>query len=386
MKFIKRKIIPPKGHYFLLGPRGTGKSTWLLENYPESTRIDLLLGEEERQFNAFPEKIRALSLNRVPGTTIIIDEIQRVPRLLPEIHSLIEKKLDIQFIMTGSSTRKLRRSVSDLLGGRAVSRQMGPFLASELKDEFNLDKALTVGLIPLIWRSADPEEQLSNYISLYLKEEVQAEGLVRQIGDFARFLEIASFSHASLWTSTDISRESSVKRATVDNYLQILEDLYLAYSLPVFSRRAKRRLVAHQKFYFFDVGIYRILRPRGILDSSSEIEGLALEGLVAQHLRSWVFSQRDIHTLSFWRTQTRLEVDFIIYGPRGFWGIEVKRSPNLGPDDVRGLLAFKEEYPEAECFILTMCKHRDNFRGIPIIPVEEFLLNLTPENIIFSMN
>ena len=129
--------------------------------------------------------------------------------------------------------------------------------------------------------------------------------------------------------------------------------------MPVFTRRAKRKLIAHSKFYFFDAGIYRILRPQGILDSSQEIEGLALEGLVAQHLRNWVLAQNQPHSLSFWRTQTKLEVDFIIYGPKGFWAIEVKRSPNLGPDDVRSLLAFKEEYPEAHVYSSPRKKKRN---------------------------
>lgn len=384
MKYIPRKLIPPEESYFLLGPRGTGKSTWLLHNYPDATRIDLLLGEEERRYSSYPERIRDVIASMRPGSTCILDEIQRVPRLLPEIHALIEQKRDIQFIMTGSSTRKLRRSVSDLLGGRALMRQMGPFLASEIGNAFSLEKGLTSGMIPLIWESKNPVERLRDYLQLYLKEEVQAEGLVRQIGDFSRFLEVASFSHASTWTSTDISRESSVKRATVDNYLQILEDLLLAFTLPVFSRRAKRRLAAHHKFYFFDAGVYRILRPQGILDNTAEIEGLALEGLVAQHLRSWVLSQKLPHSLSYWRTQTQLEVDFIIYGPTGFWAIEVKRTPNLGPDDVKGLLAFKEEYPEAKCLIVTLSDRKEIYRGFPVVPVREFLLGITPEHPIFK--
>ncbi len=378
--YVPRKILPPEESYFLLGPRGTGKSTWLMHRYPTAIRIDLLLGEEERRFSSYPERIRDLVDSMPSGAVLILDEVQRVPRLLPEIHALIEQKRGIQFIMTGSSTRKLRRSVSDLLGGRALLRQMGPFLASELGNTFSLDKALRTGMIPLIWESSNPEERLRNYLHLYLKEEVQAEGLVRQIGDFSRFLEIASFSYASVWTTTDIARESNVKRPTVDNYFQILEDLFLAFSIPVFTRRAKRRLIAHPKFYFFDVGVYRILRPQGILDNTQEIEGWALEGLVAQHLRSWVQMQTQSHSLSFWRTQTKLEVDFVIYGPRGFWAIEVKRSVNLGPDDVKGLAAFKEEYPEANCFILNPGKRQEIYRGFPVIPIQDFLLNLIPEN------
>lgn len=384
--YVPRIVNPPKGSYFLLGPRGTGKSTWLRHQYPRATRIDFLLGDEERRFGAYPEKIREVAAALSEGATLILDEIQRVPQLLPEIHALIEKKRGIQYILTGSSSRKLRRSVSDLLGGRALLRQMGPFMASELKEQFSLEKALKTGLVPLIWESTDSVARLRDYLHLYLKEEVQAEGLVRQIGDFSRFLEIASFSHASIWTSTDIGREASIKRATVDNYLQVLEDLLLAFTLPVFTRRAKRKLIAHSKFYFFDVGIYRILRPQGILDSFQEIEGWALEGLVAQHLRNWVLAQSEPHSLSFWRTQTQLEVDFIIYGPRGFWAIEVKRSPNLGPDDTRALLAFQEEYPEAQCLFVVPGKQKENYRGFPVIPMKEFLLNITPENLIFTKN
>jgi len=377
MTYIPRSMIPPEETYFLLGPRGTGKSTWLLHNYPKAVRIDLLLGDEARRFSAYPERIRDVVGGMEPGGTLILDEIQRVPQLLPEIHALIERKSGIQYIMTGSSTRKLRRAVGDLLGGRALVRQMGPFLASELGSLFVLEKALKVGMIPLIWQSTDPEERLRNYISLYLREEVQAEGLVRQVSDFARFLETASFSYGSLWSTADISRDSSVKRGTVDNYLQILEDLLLSFSISVFSRRAKRRVIAHPKFYFFDAGVYRALRPKGILDNESEMEGVALEGLVAQHLRSWVMAQRENHSLSFWRTQTKLEVDFIVYGPSGFWAIEVKRSGNLKPDDVKGLHAFKEEYPEVQCVLLNGSKRREVYRNISVMPAEDFLRQLT---------
>ena len=154
-------------------------------------RIDLLLGEEERKFSSYPERIRDIAHAMEPGSVLILDEIQRVPRLLPEIHALIEEQRNIQFIMTGSSARKLRRAVSDLLGGRALIREMGPFLASELGNQFSLEQALKTGLIPLIWQSSNPEERLQNYLQLYLKEEVQTESLVRNIGHFSRFLEAA---------------------------------------------------------------------------------------------------------------------------------------------------------------------------------------------------
>ena len=173
--YTEREMRPSTESYFLLGPRGTGKSTWLLRHYPNAVRIDLLLGEEERRYGSFPERIETSPPGMAPGQTLILDEIQRAPNLLPEIHALIEQKKGLQFIMTGSSARKLRRTVSDLLGGRALLHQMGPFLASELKEKFSLEKALKVGLIPLIWESQNPLQRLSDYITLYLREEIQAE-------------------------------------------------------------------------------------------------------------------------------------------------------------------------------------------------------------------
>lgn len=385
MKYIPRSIHPPKESFFLFGPRGTGKSTWLLEAYPNSLRLDLLDREVERRFLAKPERLLDFVTHLKEGEVCIIDEVQRVPQLIPVIHSLIEQKRGIQFILTGSSARKLRHSVGDLLGGRALLRHMPPFLASELKEEFSMEKALRYGLVPMIWQSKDPEEKIRSYVAVYLKEEVQAEGLVRQISDFARFMEVATFSHGNLWVSTEIAREAQVKRQTVDNYLQILEDLLLAFTLPVFTRKAKRALISRSKFYYFDVGIFRELRPTGPLDKEAELEGPALEGLVAQHLRAWVNAQKETHRLYFWRTRSQIEVDFVIYGPRGFWAIEVKRSSNLSPKDVKPLTIFQDEYPEAKCFLLYGGDKVQTIRDIPCIPVEEFLKSLQSENILYQV-
>lgn len=379
MQYKPRFFKIPKESFFLLGPRGTGKSTWLLKTFPGALRLDLLDRKIEREFLAKPEKLIDFIAPLGKGEVCIIDEIQRVPDLIPVIHGLIEKDLGIQFILTGSSARKLRRNVGDLLGGRALLRHMHPFIGLELKKEFSLEKALKYGLIPMIWQSENPEEKIRGYVSVYLKEEVQAESLVRQIGDFARFMEIATFSHGSIWTSTEIAREAQVKRQTVDNYIQVLEDLLLAFRIPVFTRRAKRALVTHSKFYYFDVGIFRELRSTGPLDKESEIEGPALEGLVAQHLRAWISGQLQSHRLYFWRTRTKIEVDFIIYGPRGFWAIEVKRNSNISIKDVKSLKTFKQEYPEATCFLVYGGHEKQKIRDILCIPIQDFLENLDPE-------
>jgi predicted AAA+ superfamily ATPase len=379
--YIPRLLTPPPSEsFFLLGPRGTGKSTWLAHCYPKAVRIDLLLPEEERRYLAAPERLRELA-DAIPSANgiIILDEIQRVPGLLPVIHSLIEEGRAIQFIMTGSSARKLRREIGNLLGGRALLRLMPPFFATELQSAFQLDKALKIGLIPMIWEARDPAEKILNYVGVYLREEVMAEGLVRQAGDFARFLEVASFSHGGLLNINDIAREAQVKRTTVDNYLQILEDLLLAFRLPVFTRRAQRVLVSHPKFYYFDTGVYRSLRPKGPMDKEAELEGPALEGLVAQHLRAWTQAQKESHQFCFWRTKSQVEVDFIVYGPRGFWAIEVKRGREIHSADLKGLKSFCEEYPEATPLFLYLGKHRLSKEGVSCLPLEEFLLQLRPD-------
>lgn len=370
--------IPLEDSFFLFGPRGTGKTTFLKHTFPNALRLDLLDRELERKLIAKPERLLEY-IHALTQRVCIVDEIQRAPGLIPVIHSLIESKRNVQFILTGSSTRKLRRSLGDLLGGRALLRYMTPYLASELKDLFNLRQALEYGLIPMIWESREPYDKMSAYISAYLKEEVQQEGIVRNLGDFARFMEIASFSHGSLWASSEIAREASIKRQTVDNYLQVLEDLLLGYTIPIFTRKAKRALVSRSKFYYFDVGVYRALRPKGPLDKEAELEGPALEGLVAQHLHAWTCAQKEAHRLYFWRTQTKIEVDFIVYGPLGFWAFEVKRGNNISRKEVKSLQIFQKEYPEAKCVLLFTGDKPQKIDDILLLPVENFLKNLSPE-------
>ncbi|HEX6566126.1 MAG TPA: ATP-binding protein [Chthoniobacterales bacterium] len=287
MAFVSRFLRYGRDHFFLLGPRGTGKTLWTQHEFPESLRIDLLDPETHRQLAARPERlIEVVEANR-RSKQVVIDEIQKLPELLEVVHLLIERKAGQQFILTGSSARKLRRQGVNLLGGRAVQYHLHPYMATELDKKFSLSKALKHGLLPVVWAADDPERVLLAYNSLYLREEVQLEGLVRNVGSFARFLEGMTFSHASVLNLSNVARECQVNRKTVEGFVEILEDLLLGFRLPVFSRRAKRELAAHLKFYFFDAGIFRANRPVGPLDSPEEISGGALEGLVAQHLRAW---------------------------------------------------------------------------------------------------
>lgn len=379
MKFIPRFLtVPDSSSFFLFGPRGTGKTTWMKSAFQNAQWFDLLDPALERMLMVKPERISSFIEANPKQKTIVIDEVQKVPALLSVIHEMIERKQGWQFILTGSSARKLKRSGADLLGGRALNKMLYPFMAAELGALFSLEKSLNIGMLPLLLDQPNPMETLQAYISLYLREEIQMEGLVRNLDDFSRFLEAISFSHGSQLNTANVSRECEVKRKTVENYIHILEDLLLAYQLPVFTKRAQRELSKSSKFYLFDAGVFRALRPKGPFDRSEEINGAALEGLVAQHLMSWNEYSMQKHQISFWRTRTGLEVDFIIYGPFGLYALEVKHANKISSSDTKSLNAFISDYPTAKAILLYRGEKRVMENNILCMPCEQFLLNLIP--------
>lgn len=381
---IERCFIEPETHYFLFGPRGSGKSTYLaLKHSNDSLWLNLLDPATERNYKAYPERLNDLIAAHTDKRIIVIDEIQRVPELLPLVHDLIEKKLGLIFILTGSSSRKLKRIGTDLLGGRAIKRMMHPFIAYELGENFKLLSALKMGMIPLVYDAVDHQDTLNTYVGMYLQEEIKAEGLVRNLGDFSRFLEVISLSHGSIVNVSNIARDCQVKRKTVENYIQVLEDLMLARQLPVFTRRAQRDLISHPKIYLFDVGIYQTLRPRGPFDTQSEVNGMALEGLVWQHLVAWIDYTKTQHKIYYWRTRGGVEIDFVIYGETGLWAIEVKMTENINNKDLKGLIAFKKDYPEAMTILLYCGKEKLKINGVLCIPCEEFLKQIVPNEPIY---
>ena len=375
---IQRFLKAPSDHFFLFGPRGTGKSTWLKQTFHDAVFLDFLKPTTLRTFLPRPERFREFVDGHPGAKTIVVDEVQRAPAVLDVVHGLIEEHRDVQFVLTGSSARKLKKTGVDLLAGRALRLAMHPFLAAELGDAFRLDRALVDGMLPVIHGARSPRATLSAYLDLYIREEVLQEGLVRLLDPFARFLESASFSHGAQLVSSAIARDCQVGRTTVDGYLKILEDLMIATRLPVFSKRAKRELVAHEKFYFFDCGVFRALRPTGPLDRPSEIDGAALEGLVFQHLRAWNDCSDERASLGYWRTKSGVEVDFVVYGACEFAAIEVKNAAILHPSDFAGLKAFREDYPEARSILLYRGEERFLRDGITVVPVDEFLRALIP--------
>lgn len=373
----QRLLKPPQSSqsFFLFGPRGTGKTMWLNTFYPKGLYLDLLEARLYTNLLAQPDLLESFIPPSFTGW-IIIDEIQRIPDLLNEVHRLIESK-GYRFILTGSSARSLRRGGANLLGGRARLERMHPLSAVELGNDFNLSRAIQVGLMPYIWdKGGDAQAYLEGYVEVYLQQEIAQEGIVRQLGDFARFLKIASLSQGQPVNLANISREVALPRDRVAGYFQIVEDLLIAIHLPPFTRRAERRLVMHPKFYFFDAGLFRTLRPKGPLDSEKELDGPALETLVLQNLRSLNDSLHLDYEFYFWRTSSGLEVDFILYGPKGFHAIEIKRSSSLSGKDLTALHAFKKDYPEAKTWIVYGGNRRQYLEEIAAIPLEEFLKSL----------
>ncbi len=377
MKTIARAIQIGESSCLLLGPRGTGKSTLIKAAFPEALYIDLLQPDTFRNYLAHPERLSETVLANKEKRIVVIDEVQKAPQLLEVVHSLIEKKLGVQFILTGSSARKLRQAGTNLLAGRLLIKNFHPFMASELNKLFQVNQALEIGMIPLVLDSVEPSNTLHSYVDLYLREEVQMEGLTRNIGNFSRFLEAVSFSHAAVLNISNVARECQIERKLVEAYINILEDLLLCFRLPVFTKRVKRSVVAHPKFFLFDSGVFNILRPGGPLDSPAEKAGQALEGLVAQHLRAWIDYFHPDCSLYYFRTSAGTEVDFVVYGKTQFLAIEVKNSAKVSPQDLRSLLSFGQDYPQASLYFLYRGKEKLLRHGINIMPVEEYLLKMS---------
>jgi predicted AAA+ superfamily ATPase len=387
MTILTRAYTQPEDSFFLFGPRGTGKSTLMRTLNPDALWVDLLRPETLRRYLARPELLHELLHAAQPQTlkTVVIDEVQRAPALLSIVHEVIEHKKGFRFILTGSSARKLKRTSADLLGGRALRRSLHPFMACELDPNFSLSQALQYGTLPLLHDKKNPGDTLEAYIALYLQEEIQAEGLVRHVENFARFLEVIAFSHGAQLNLTNIARESEVKRKTLENYLAILEDLLLAFQISNFTKRAQRALSVHPKFYLFDAGVFRTLRRSGPFDRVEEAEGAALEGLIASHLRTWNEYSGAQHSLHFWRTRSGVEVDFILYGPLGLFAFEVKNSDNISIQDIHSLEIFLEDYPIAKTMLLYRGSELRKIKNTLCVPCESFLRGLKPhQNPVFN--
>ncbi len=378
-RFFSIAEILPQKSVFLLGPRQTGKSTYLRASFPESTVIDLLDSATFRELSATPER---LHMRSPKPELVIIDEVQKCPILLNEVHRLISLDKRWRFILTGSSARKLRRGGVNLLGGRARRQTFHPITSQEITThpgkKLHWLQLLSFGGLPQVLLSEHPKEELSDYIALYLKEEIQAEAFVRDLGRFSRFLDVAATANGEQVIFSSIASDAAIPARTVREYFTILEDTLVGTLLPAFRKTSKRKAVAAAKFYFFDVGVAHALLHRVGVERGHDAFGRALEHLVYCELTAWISYKMPAVSLYYWRSTSQLEVDFVLEFPDGtIVGIEVKASGNIAPKHCRGLLALREEHPTMKMFIVADRSSPlwlDN--DITVLPIEKFFEQL----------
>jgi len=360
-----------------LGPRGTGKTTWLKRRFPEAYRIDLL---DERLYMAYQADPGLLSdeLSAVPaGRRVVIDEIQRVPVLLNEVHRQIEEKGRL-FALCGSSARKLKRASTNLLAGRAVRRQMHGFVPAELGGAFRIDRQLRYGCLPLVWSAEDPADVLDAYVDMYLKEEIRAEAAVRNLPGFARFLPLAALFHGQALNVSSLARDAGVARTTVEGYLGILEDTLLAFRLPAFSSRLRVRERRHPKLFLFDPGVVRALAKRRGAPTRDQV-GHLFEGWIAELLRSYRSYRSIFDDWYYWSPAgaRRTEVDFLLERDGELVAIEVKKTGSTSPRNLVGLRAIAELPGLRRRILLYLGSVRlETEDGIDVLRLEDFLAEL----------
>lgn len=363
---------------FLWGARQVGKTTLLEFLYPNACYYDLLLSKEFERLIRRPSLLSEELETAKEGDLVIIDEIQKVPQLLDEVHSLIHRKR-LRFILSGSSPRKLKRIGANLLGGRALKKTLLPLVSAEIPD-FDILKAVNNGMLPRHYTVNNPWERFRAYVGVYLNEEIREEAISRKLNSFTRFLEIAAFSNGEMVVYKNIAQDCGVDHRTVKEYFEILQDTLVGYLIPGFSATKKRRAILAPKFYYFDVGIANYLSNRKNIQQGTDAFGHAFEHLVIQELIAYLNYNNRSEELSYWRTSSGYEVDAIIGDGR--IAIEIKSSNEVNSRHLKGLKAFLEDFPEARSIVVSMDKHKRILNGIEIFPANEFLKSLWNNEII----
>lgn len=373
-QFVRRlfELRLPRGRSaFLWGPRRVGKSFWIREHLPDAPLIDLLQSDVYGEYAARPALLRERFAD-TRHSCIVIDEVQKVPALLDEVHWLIENRKQA-FLLTGSSARKLRRGHANLLAGRAWRRQLLPLTFAEV-GQLDLERVMVSGLLPPHFLSADPLEDLRAYVGDYLKEEIAAEALTANIPAFAEFLRVAAITSSELLNYTNVAREAGVSAKVVRTYLEILEDTYLGYRIAPWTRARNRRLILTEKFYLFDVGVANFLARRRPQIGSSEF-GKAFEHFILMELKAYQAYRAPDMDVRFWRTASGYEVDFVL-GQLDV-AIDVKGAARVHDGDVAGLRALAEEQRVRRAVVVSLERQpRKLSRGIDVLPWQTFLEQL----------
>lgn len=359
-----------KNSCFLWGPRQTGKSTLLRKSFPGALVFDFLLSRDIERLTAAPDTFRQECLfHKRTGRPVVIDEIQRLPDFLNDVQWLIVNE-GIQFVLCGSSARKIKRGAGNLLGGRALRYELFPLVSAEIP-QFNLLRALNNGLLPSHYDTPEARPHLESYVGDYLKEEIFAEALVRNVPSFHRFLEAAAFCNGEMVNNQNIASECGVSGPTVKQYFQILEDTLLGRFIDVYRKRPKRRVIQSPKFYFFDVGVANYLLRRGRIEEKSEAFGKAFEHFIFQELVAHSRYSGLRYPVSTWRTSSQLEVDFIL--GEAEIAVEVKGADVVRPHHARGLAAFSEEYKTRRKIVVSLDTRPRQMGDIDVLPWKDFL-------------
>ena len=371
---------------FLLGPRGTGKSTWIQENYTDHVVVyDLLNTSELIRLSRDPALLYQETAHLPHGTWVVIDEIQKIPLLLNEVHRIIEEK-KIKFILSGSSARKLRESGVNLLAGRALTYNLFPLVSKEVGFALDMDRQIAYGMLPNAFMATRPQKYLQAYAETYLKEEIREEALTRNFGNFARFLEIAARQNGQITNTTAIARDAGVARQTVQGYFEILIDTLIGYWHFPWKLKRTTKQVSLPKFYFFDPGVVRALSGRLPYPATPEESGPLFECFLFNEIRAYLhYTERD-YPFYFWRSHNGVEVDIVLETSRGYIAIELKNSNRWEKKFNRGLHRLSEEFGKSKVWLFGV------FRGprpimidsVPVYPALDFLRRLWDGDIILG--
>lgn len=366
---VQKIVDAQEDSVFLWGARQVGKSTLVKSVYPNAKIYDLLKSDEYTRLLRRPQLLREELLSFGEETLVVIDEIQKIPQLLDEVHWLIVNR-GIRFILCGSSARKLKRIGTNLLGGRAMSVKLYPLVSAEIPD-FDLVRGINHGMLPRHYLAANPKKRLEAYIGTYLKEEIQDEAVVRQLAAFNRFLDVAAQSNGEIINYKNIAQDCGVSAVTVKEYFAILQQTLIGYMLPAFTDSKKRRAITAPKFYYFDVGVANHLLHRSNLQQGSVDFGHAFEHLMIQELIAYLSYSESDKALSYWRTASGYEVDVVI--GNGLVAIEFKSSEEVQSKHTKGLKAFSEEYANARLILVSMDINPRILNGVEILPAMDFL-------------
>jgi predicted AAA+ superfamily ATPase len=378
-----RRCPTPDRSCFLFGPRGSGKSTWIGTAIKAAVSYDLLDAAESIRLAADPALL-ARETARVPaGGWVVIDEIQKVPALLDEVHRLIELRR-LRFVLSGSSARKLRRGGTNLLAGRADMRRLYPLVSAELGASADINRMIEYGSLPLAVTGGDPKAFLKSYALTYLQEEIRAEALTRNLGGFARFLEVAARQNAQVTNAAGIARDAGVSRQSVQNWFEILVDTLLGSWLPAWKLKRATKQVGHPKFYLFDSGVARALSGRLPYPASPEERGPLFETLIHNELCAYLEYSGLGYPLFFWRTPDGVEVDFLCETTSGYTAIEVKAATGWRPAASRGPARLAAELgpKKVRSYGVYLGAREAAYEPCRVLPVADFLRRLWAGEII----